>query len=79
MRITTAPPAGLPPRPEKPRPPSAGARRPVDHPIPFEPTECFNLTPKGSSKVSFGRLVPGLRPSCAFHPRPAAPLSSRPE
>ncbi|MGO6691915.1 hypothetical protein ACCT03_02550, partial [Rhizobium johnstonii] len=25
------------------------ARRPVDHPTPFEPTECFNLTRKGSS------------------------------
>jgi hypothetical protein len=25
------------------------ARRPVDHPTPFEPTECCNLTRKGSS------------------------------
>ncbi|TAX17418.1 diadenosine tetraphosphate hydrolase, partial [Rhizobium ruizarguesonis] len=24
------------------------ARRPADHPTPFEPTECFNLTRKGS-------------------------------
>jgi hypothetical protein len=24
------------------------ARRPVDHPTPFEPTECCNLTRKGS-------------------------------
>ncbi|TBH26666.1 diadenosine tetraphosphate hydrolase, partial [Rhizobium leguminosarum] len=29
--------------------PGYDTRRPVDHPTPFEPTECFNLTRKGSS------------------------------
>ncbi|NEJ25924.1 hypothetical protein GR247_38590 [Rhizobium leguminosarum] len=28
------------------------ARRPVDHPTPFEPTECCNLTRKGSKRTN---------------------------
>ncbi|TAX70829.1 hypothetical protein ELI03_03205 [Rhizobium leguminosarum] len=32
-------------------------RRPVDHPTPFEPTECFNLTRKGSREMLFPSLM----------------------
>ncbi|RVU12755.1 hypothetical protein EOS93_03195 [Rhizobium sp. RMa-01] len=36
------------------------ARRPVDHPTPFEPTECFNLTRKASSNHASFRTSPPM-------------------
>ncbi|NKM02958.1 hypothetical protein GFM29_03750 [Rhizobium leguminosarum bv. viciae] len=32
-------------------------RRPIDHPTPFEPTDCFNLTRKGSTSRGEGETV----------------------
>ncbi|MGO7159490.1 hypothetical protein ACCS78_08560, partial [Rhizobium johnstonii] len=44
------------------------ARRPVDHPTPFEPTECFKLIRKGSMAKFQAGMQKSVFPACRIIP-----------